>query len=67
MKRHIPTLSLCLLAAAAPAFAQENPEQVSDARARANFARPIELAADDVRAFFGPEMWETLSRLAWER
>ena len=54
MKRHIPTLSLCLLAATAPTFAQENPEQVSDARARANFARPIELAADDVRAFPEP-------------
>ncbi|MBK9991041.1 MAG: esterase family protein, partial [Verrucomicrobia bacterium] len=50
MKRYTQTLSLCLFAAAA-AFAQENPEQVSDQRAKANFARPIELAADDVRAF----------------
>jgi enterochelin esterase-like enzyme len=31
--------------------AQEKPEQVSPARARANFARPIVLAPDDVRAF----------------
>jgi enterochelin esterase-like enzyme len=35
---------------AAP-LAQENPEGVSADRARANFARPIVLAADDVRAF----------------
>lgn len=54
MKRHLPTLSLCLLAATAPAFAQEDPAQVSDEQARANFARPIELAADDVRAFPEP-------------
>jgi len=33
------------------AFAQEKPEQVSPARARANFGRQIVLAADDVRAF----------------
>lgn len=31
--------------------AQERPEEASPERARANFARPIELAADDVRAF----------------
>ncbi len=54
MKNSAPALTLCLLAAALPAFAQENPEQVSDQRARANFARPIELAADDVRAFPEP-------------
>ncbi len=42
-------------------FSQENPEQVSDARARANFARPIELAADDVRAFpEPPEVFRTV-------
>jgi enterochelin esterase-like enzyme len=35
---------------AAGAGAQEKPEQVSAARARANFARKIELAPDDVRA-----------------
>lgn len=33
------------------ALAQEKPEQVSAERARANFGRPITLAADDVRAF----------------
>lgn len=52
MKRSASVLALGLLAAATPALlAQENPEQVSDQRARANFGRPIELAADDVRAF----------------
>lgn len=34
--------------------AQDLPEQVSAGRARANFARPIVLAADDVRAFPEP-------------
>lgn len=33
------------------ALAQEMPEQVSAARARANFGRSVVLAADDVRAF----------------
>ncbi|HXR49031.1 MAG TPA: alpha/beta hydrolase-fold protein [Candidatus Limnocylindrales bacterium] len=33
------------------ALAQENPEQVSSERARANFGRPVVLAADDVRVF----------------
>jgi enterochelin esterase-like enzyme len=32
-------------------LAQENPEQVSPERARANFGRPVMLAVDDVRAF----------------
>ncbi len=51
MKRSTQALALCLFTAATPALlAQENPEQVSDQRARANFGRPIELAADDVRA-----------------
>ncbi len=55
MKRSTQALALCLLAAATPALhAQEDPAQVSDQRARANFARPIELAADDVRAFPEP-------------
>jgi len=36
---------------AVSALAQENPEQVSPARAHANFGRPVVLAADDVRAF----------------
>lgn len=49
----IHTLSLCLLATVA-APAQEAPEQVSPERARANFARPIVLAADDVRTFPEP-------------
>ncbi len=40
---------LALVAGALPA--QEKPEESSPERARANFARPIELAADDVRAF----------------
>lgn len=45
-----PTLTLTLLLAAAVAApAQEKPEDVSPERARANFARPIVLAADDVR------------------
>ena len=43
--------SLFVLAALATAQAQEKPEQVSPARARANFARPIVLAPDDVRVF----------------
>lgn len=42
--------SLLLLAFAGLGSAQENPEHVSDSAARRNFARPIELAADDVRA-----------------
>jgi enterochelin esterase-like enzyme len=44
------TTSLLLLLAAS-ALAQEKPEQVSSERARANFGRPVVLAADDVRAF----------------
>ena len=39
---------------APPVSAQENPEATAAARARANFARPIELAPDDVRAFPEP-------------
>ena len=50
MKRHHTLLPLFLgLVLAAPA--QEKPEEASVARARANFARPIVLAGDDVRAF----------------
>jgi hypothetical protein len=33
------------------ARSQESPSEASEERARANFARPIELADDDVRAF----------------
>jgi len=40
-----------LALAAGAALAQEKPEEASPERARANFARPIELASDDVRAF----------------
>ena len=59
MKHTITLLALSLLAAV-PATAQEQPEQVSDERAKANFARPIELAADDVRAFpEAPEGYRT--------
>jgi len=47
------TTSLLLLLAACrgAALAQETPEQVSSESARANFGRPVVLAADDVRAF----------------
>lgn len=44
-------LSASLAFAAVAAPAQEKPEEASPERARANFARPIELAPDDVRAF----------------
>ncbi len=43
--------SLALVTAATGALAQEKPEQASPERARANLARPIVLAPDDVRAF----------------
>ena len=47
-----PTVTTGLfLLLTALAFAQEKPEQVSAERARANFGRPVVLAADDVRAF----------------
>jgi enterochelin esterase-like enzyme len=45
----IVPLALAVLASSAPA--QENPEHVSPEGARANFGRPVVLAADDVRAF----------------
>lgn len=44
----LPTLSL------AESDAQANPEIAGAERAKANFARPIELASDDVRAFPEP-------------
>lgn len=48
------------IALAATAFAQEKPEDASQERARANFARPIVLAPDDVRAFpEAPEGFKT--------
>jgi enterochelin esterase-like enzyme len=46
----------CLIAAlwVGSSTAQEKPEETSAERAAANFARPIELAPDDVRAFPEP-------------
>ncbi len=41
----------CTVTLAATALAQEKPAEASPERARANFARPIVLAPDDVRAF----------------
>lgn len=51
-----PTLlrSLLLFTAVSAASAQERPEDESRERARANFARPIVLAEDDVRLFPEP-------------
>ncbi len=43
--------ALVLALSAMAASAQEKAEEASPERARANFARPIELATDDVRAF----------------
>ena len=45
------TLTCTAIAAIAVVHAQEKPEEASPERARANFARPIVLAPDDVRAF----------------
>src|SRR5450631_3166643 len=42
---------ILLAASYGVALAQEKPEQVSPERARANFGRPVVLAADDVRMF----------------
>jgi len=51
---------LFLLATAIVATAQEKPAEASPERARANFARPIVLAEDDVRAFpEAPEGFKT--------
>jgi enterochelin esterase-like enzyme len=59
MKHSITLLALSLLAAV-PATAQEHPEQVSADRAKNHFARPIELAADDVPLFpEAPEGYRT--------
>lgn len=46
-----PRLLVLLTLAVGSAAAQERPEAISPERARANFARPIVLAPDDVRAF----------------
>lgn len=45
---------MLMLVLPAIAGAQEKPEEASAERARANFARPIVLAPDDVRAFAEP-------------
>jgi enterochelin esterase-like enzyme len=42
---------IILAASSGVALAQDKPEQVSPEHARANFGRPVVLAADDVRAF----------------
>ena len=47
----LAAIVIILAAARGATFAQEKPEQVSPERARANFGRPVVLAADDVRAF----------------
>ena len=53
--------SCLLLATTGPVFAQEKPPDASPERARANFARAIELAPDDVRAFpEAPEGFKTV-------
>lgn len=54
MKHRLFHALTALLVAATVAPAQERPEQTSSERARANFARPIVLADDDVRAFAEP-------------
>jgi enterochelin esterase-like enzyme len=43
-----------LLAAGATAFAQDSDAKISQEQARANFASPVVLASDDVRAFPAP-------------
>jgi len=53
VKLRTPLLSLLLLAAAVCAGARDS-ETTSPAQARADFARPISLAPDDVRAFPAP-------------
>lgn len=45
---------MAFVAIGAAALSQEKPEEASQERARANFARPIVLAPDDVRAFPEP-------------
>jgi enterochelin esterase-like enzyme len=45
------SILIVLSAFSTVAFAQENAAEVSSERARSNFARPIVLAPDDVRAF----------------
>lgn len=47
----LTAIVIILAASHGVALAQDKPEQVSAERARANFGRPVLLAADDVRAF----------------
>jgi len=47
----LTAIVITLAASCGVAFAQENPEQVSLESTRANFGRPVVLAADDVRVF----------------
>lgn len=57
---HSSRLLLCAFTLSATVFAQEKPAEASPDRARANFARPIVLAPDDVRAFpDAPEGFKT--------
>lgn len=51
MKLPILVPLLCAVALATSTSAQEKPAEASPERARANFARPIVLGPDDVRAF----------------
>ena len=47
---NIAVIALCTISAAA-AFAQDGAAAVNSEQARVNFARPVVLAPDDVRAF----------------
>jgi alpha-L-fucosidase len=51
LNRIIKIVPLALTVLAGTTLAQEKPDQVSPEGARANFARPVVLAADDVRVF----------------
>jgi enterochelin esterase-like enzyme len=51
VRTFLAALIVLLVAARSVTLAQEKPESASPERARANFARPVVLAADDVRAF----------------
>lgn len=52
--RRLLSLSTGLLVLSSLLCAQEAPESVSDARAKANFGRPVVLDADDVRLYAEP-------------
>jgi len=52
--RSLLTLTFTLTLSFLLVIAQEKPEETSPERARANFARPVVLAADDVRLFPEP-------------